>query len=104
MLADDRGRGPVFQIDLRTDTVTRPTGDDAVFADLQVSPDGSTLCALRSSSLALPDDASQTSPAPLALWIHRGPVSSESSWSWRWNPWLLDENHRIISPQHTTIW
>ena len=28
-------------------------------------------------------------PAPLALWIHGGPLSSWNSWSWRWCPWLL---------------
>lgn len=39
--------------------------------------------------LALPADASDTSPAPLVLWIHGGPLSSWNSWSWRWNPWLL---------------
>ena len=28
-------------------------------------------------------------PAPLALWIHGGPLSSWNAWSWRWCPWLL---------------
>ena len=39
--------------------------------------------------LALPDDASAESPAPVLLWIHGGPLNSWNSWSWRWNPWLL---------------
>jgi len=39
--------------------------------------------------LALPEDASPETPAPLVLWIHGGPLSSWNTWSWRWNPWLL---------------
>lgn len=30
-----------------------------------------------------------TTPAPLLLWIHGGPLGSWNAWSWRWNPWLL---------------
>ncbi|HEX4257329.1 MAG TPA: S9 family peptidase [Streptosporangiaceae bacterium] len=41
------------------------------------------------SWLVLPRSASVTSPAPLVLWVHGGPMSSWNSWSWRWNPWLL---------------
>jgi dipeptidyl aminopeptidase/acylaminoacyl peptidase len=33
--------------------------------------------------------ASADPPAPLVVFIHGGPLSSWSSWSWRWNPWLL---------------
>jgi len=50
--ADDDGRGPIFRVDLATDAVTRVTSDDAVFTDVQASPDGRTLYALRSSYLA----------------------------------------------------
>jgi dipeptidyl aminopeptidase/acylaminoacyl peptidase len=39
--------------------------------------------------LALPDNASAGSPAPLLLWIHGGPLGSWNAWTWRWNPWLL---------------
>jgi dipeptidyl aminopeptidase/acylaminoacyl peptidase len=39
--------------------------------------------------LALPAGASAASPAPLLLWVHGGPRTSWSSWSWRWNPWLM---------------
>ena len=39
--------------------------------------------------LALPEDASESSPAPLLLWVHGGPLGSWNSWSWRWNPWLM---------------
>ncbi|GCD20043.1 peptidase S9 [Cellulomonas algicola] len=49
VLADDDGRGPVFRVDLASGAVTRVTADDAVFTDVQVSPDGRTAYALRSS-------------------------------------------------------
>jgi dipeptidyl aminopeptidase/acylaminoacyl peptidase len=39
--------------------------------------------------LVLPDGASAARPAPLALWVHGGPLMSWNAWSWRWNPWLL---------------
>ncbi|MEU5692733.1 prolyl oligopeptidase family serine peptidase [Actinosynnema sp. NPDC020468] len=39
--------------------------------------------------LVLPEGASADRPAPLLLWVHGGPVMSWSSWSWRWNPWLM---------------
>jgi dipeptidyl aminopeptidase/acylaminoacyl peptidase len=39
--------------------------------------------------LVLPEGASASSPAPLLLWVHGGPISSWNSWSWRWNPWLM---------------
>jgi dipeptidyl aminopeptidase/acylaminoacyl peptidase len=41
------------------------------------------------SWLVLPDTASASSPAPLLLWVHGGPMMSSNSWSWRWNPWLM---------------
>jgi dipeptidyl aminopeptidase/acylaminoacyl peptidase len=41
------------------------------------------------SWLVLPDTASASSPAPLLLWVHGGPMMSWNSWSWRWNPWLM---------------
>ncbi|MFI2753819.1 alpha/beta fold hydrolase [Cellulomonas sp. P22] len=52
VMADDDGRGAVFRIDVAANSVTRVTSDDAVFTDVQVSPDGRTLYALRSSYLA----------------------------------------------------
>ncbi|HEY1644162.1 MAG TPA: prolyl oligopeptidase family serine peptidase [Streptosporangiaceae bacterium] len=39
--------------------------------------------------LVLPAGASASSPAPLLLWVHGGPVASWNTWSWRWNPWLM---------------
>jgi dipeptidyl aminopeptidase/acylaminoacyl peptidase len=39
--------------------------------------------------LALPDGASASSPAPLLMFVHGGPMGSWNGWSWRWNPWLM---------------
>ena len=52
LTADSGGRGPVFLLDLATDTVTRVSSDDATFTDPQVSPDGRWVYALRTSYLA----------------------------------------------------
>ncbi len=136
--ADERGREPVFRIDVATGATTRLTADDAAYADVCASPDGTALYAVRSAIdsapavvrlaadrtdqhptalrgptppppvpgtvteveataedgtplrawLALPADA-DTTPAPLFLWVHGGPLYSWNAWSWRWNPWLM---------------
>jgi dipeptidyl aminopeptidase/acylaminoacyl peptidase len=39
--------------------------------------------------LVLPPEASPSAPAPLAVFIHGGPLASWSGWHWRWNPQLL---------------
>jgi dipeptidyl aminopeptidase/acylaminoacyl peptidase len=39
--------------------------------------------------LVLPVGATPDRPAPLVVFIHGGPLSSWTGWSWRWNPWLL---------------
>jgi dipeptidyl aminopeptidase/acylaminoacyl peptidase len=49
------------------------------------APDGARVQAW----LVLPEGASADTPAPLALWIHGGPLMSWNSWSWRWCPWIL---------------
>jgi dipeptidyl aminopeptidase/acylaminoacyl peptidase len=154
VLADEDGRGPVFRVDLEAATVLRVTSDDAVLSDLQISPDGSILYALRTSYLApahpvridlaaavasgtpvaaaallgpaplpalpgrlteiettaddgsrvrawlaLPDAASASTPAPLLLWIHGGPLGLWNGWSWRWNPWLLvAQGYAVLLP------
>ncbi|NJC24366.1 dipeptidyl aminopeptidase/acylaminoacyl peptidase [Arthrobacter pigmenti] len=41
------------------------------------------------SYLVLPAGAGGSSPAPLLLWIHGGPLGSWNAWTWRWSPWLL---------------
>lgn len=56
--ADDGGRTPVFRVDLgddeRPDSVVRLSLDDGAYTDVQVSPDGAVLYALRSAVGALP--------------------------------------------------
>jgi len=133
--------------------VTRLTADAAAYTDVEVSPDSSTLYALRAAVdcpaapvrldastpdqtpqrlrspspdpvvagrveevnatavdgtpirawLCLPESAPDRGTdgdtdgdtdggrgaAPLALWIHGGPLASWNSWSWRWSPWLM---------------
>jgi dipeptidyl aminopeptidase/acylaminoacyl peptidase len=49
------------------------------------APDGVPLRAW----LVLPPEASASAPAPLAVFIHGGPLASWSGWHWRWNPHLL---------------
>ena len=48
VVADEDGRAPVFRIGLDAE-VTRLTGDDFAYAEVQVAPDGRTAYALRSS-------------------------------------------------------
>jgi dipeptidyl aminopeptidase/acylaminoacyl peptidase len=50
-----------------------------------VADDGTPLRAW----LVLPDGVSATTPAPLLLWIHGGPLNSWNAWHWRWNPWIM---------------
>ena len=47
--ADDTGRRPVFRVDVQTGEVRQVTGDDGVYTDLNPSPDGRYLYALRSA-------------------------------------------------------
>jgi dipeptidyl aminopeptidase/acylaminoacyl peptidase len=39
----------------------------------------------------LPRDTSPENPAPLAVFIHGGPVGSWNTWHWRWNPHVFVE-------------
>jgi dipeptidyl aminopeptidase/acylaminoacyl peptidase len=47
--ADDGGRRPVFRVDPTDGQVTRVTGDDGAYTDLNPAPDGRYLYALRSA-------------------------------------------------------
>jgi dipeptidyl aminopeptidase/acylaminoacyl peptidase len=47
--ADEDGRAPVFRMHAGTGEVTRLTNDDFAYSDVQVSPDGSTVYAMRTS-------------------------------------------------------
>ncbi|WP_026877846.1 S9 family peptidase [Jiangella gansuensis] len=149
VVADDDGRAPVFRIDVASGAVTKLTSDDYAYSDVVVSPDGSTVYAMRTSYLepptpvklsaevadqlsaplpapapapllpgditevetttpdgvrvrawlALPEGASATSPAPLLLWIHGGPLGSWNAWSWRWNPWIaVAQGYAVLLP------
>ncbi|WP_436529016.1 prolyl oligopeptidase family serine peptidase [Actinoplanes sp. HUAS TT8] len=48
--------------------------------------------------LVLPAGAGST-PAPLLLWIHGGPLGSWNGWSWRWCPWLaVARGYAVLLP------
>ena len=48
--------------------------------------------------ICLPHGAA-SSPAPLLLWIHGGPLGSWNAWSWRWNPWLaVAQGYAVLLP------
>ncbi len=47
--ADDGGRRPVFRVELQTGEVTRVTGDDGAYTDLNPGPGGRYLYALRAA-------------------------------------------------------
>jgi dipeptidyl aminopeptidase/acylaminoacyl peptidase len=49
LVADEDGRAPVFRLDVETATFTRLTADDFAYSDVQVSPDGETVYAMRTS-------------------------------------------------------
>jgi dipeptidyl aminopeptidase/acylaminoacyl peptidase len=81
-------------IDLATGAITRLAGPGDVSASRapgRVTEVSATTDDGRSIRgwLILPDGADETSPAPLLLWVHGGPMSSWNGWQWRWNPWLM---------------
>ncbi len=47
--ADEDGRSPVFRVDVASGEFTRLTNDAFTYTDVQVSPDGSTVYAMRTS-------------------------------------------------------
>ena len=59
------------------------------------APDGTPIGAW----LARPASASATSPAPLVVLVHGGPLGSWNTWHWRWNPHLLVERgYAVLMP------
>ena len=60
--ADEQGGAPVFRVDVASGQVVRLTGDRGHYSDLQVSPDGAHVYALR--------DAVDAPPAPVRLDAH----------------------------------
>ncbi len=49
LVADEDGRAPVFRVEVESGEFTRLTGDAFAYSDVQVSPDGSTVYAMRAS-------------------------------------------------------
>lgn len=85
VVADDDGRAPVFLVTLEgTPAVQKVTSDAAAFSSLQVTSDGSTAYALRSSYAAPAEPvridlaAFRASGAPVAATLLRGPVAAPS--------------------------
>ncbi|CAN5649885.1 S9 family peptidase [soil metagenome] len=49
--------------------------------------------------LLVPPGASKDEPAPLAVFIHGGPLNSWNSWHWRWNPHVfVNEGWAVLLP------
>ncbi|MDP8969133.1 MAG: prolyl oligopeptidase family serine peptidase, partial [Actinomycetota bacterium] len=49
--------------------------------------------------LVLPPEASPEAPAPLALFVHGGPLMSWNGWHWRWNPHVLaSRGYAVLLP------
>ena len=65
--ADEDGRSPVFRVDVASGEFTRLTGDPFAYSDVQVSPDGSFVYAMRTSYA----EPSATRPARCE---HAGPA------------------------------
>ena len=149
--ADDLGGVSIFRHDPAAGTTTRLAAG-AAYSDLCLSPDGSTVFALRSHPdrpphvvrldaratdqepielrspatpagelpgsrvlervtataddgveigawLLRPVDASGEQPAPLAVFVHGGPLGTWAGWSWRWNANLLVERgYTVLMP------
>ena len=67
--ADDGGRRPVFRVDTETGEVTRVTGDDGAYTDLNPGPDGRYLYALRATV--------DSPPTPVRIDLTTGVFGSE---------------------------
>ena len=67
--ADDGGRRPVFRVDTETGEVTRVTGDDGAYTDLNPGPDGRYLYALRATV--------DSPPTPVRIDLMTGVFGSE---------------------------
>jgi dipeptidyl aminopeptidase/acylaminoacyl peptidase len=69
--ADDGGRRPVFAVDIGTGEVIRVTSDHGYYSDLNPSPDGTALYALRC--------AVDAPPAPVRIDLASGDVATRPS-------------------------
>jgi dipeptidyl aminopeptidase/acylaminoacyl peptidase len=86
--ADDGGRRPVFRVDTHTGQVTRVTGDDGAYSDLNPAPDGRYLYALRS--------AVDAPPTPVRIDLN--PKTPEGPGSGVAEPATLDNPVALDSP------
>ena len=116
--ADDTGRRPVFRADVQTGEVRQVTGDDGVYTDLNPSPDGRYLYALRSAVDSPPTPvridlgAAAAAPVPLAApgvpLTVPGRVEEVSAAADDGQPirsWLvLPENASAASPAPLLLW
>ena len=77
LVADEDGRAPVFRMHATTGQVTRLTADDFAYSDVQVSPDGATVFAMRTSYLepSRPVRLDATTPDQESL-VLRGPSAT----------------------------
>ncbi len=118
--ADDGGRRPVFRVEVETGEVTRVTGDDGAYTELNVAPDGRYLYALRATVASPPTpvrvdlnpEATGSEPAvlecpgvPLALPGRLEEVEASAEDGQRIRSWLvLPETAAASSPAPLLLW
>jgi dipeptidyl aminopeptidase/acylaminoacyl peptidase len=74
--ANERGRTPLWRVDVATGSVRRLTGDDAAYTDVSVSPDGRWIYALRGAVDSPPAPVRVAADGSGQVEHLRGPVSS----------------------------
>jgi dipeptidyl aminopeptidase/acylaminoacyl peptidase len=118
--ADDGGRRPVFRVEVETGEVTRVTGDDGAYTELNVAPDGRYLYALRATVASPPTpvrvdlnpEATGSGPAvlecpgvPLALPGRLEEVEASAEDGQRIRSWLvLPETAAASRPAPLLLW
>ena len=116
--ADEDGRSPVFRCEVATGEFTRLTGDAFAYSDLQLSPDGSTVYAMRTSyaepsrpvrlDATTPDQDSVALPGPAetpALPGRLTEVETTAEDGQRVRSWLcLPEGASAADPAPLLLW
>ena len=74
--ADDQGRSPLWRVDAATGHPTRLTHDNGVYTDIQVSPDGRWIYALRSAIDSPPSPVRVPLDGPSAVERLPGPTEA----------------------------
>jgi len=74
--ANDRGRTPLWRIDVATEQVTRLTDDNGAYTDLWVSPDGQWVYALRGAVDSAPAPVRVAADGSRRVEHLRGPVTA----------------------------